>query len=86
MKKFIVIPIMMMGCLAPRDLPRRVELNPDKFVKTVLIDLRWNGQNAKEPWKVPMRIGESFFDPQGIELRLVRDPEDPERFWLEEVK
>ena len=86
MKKFIVIPIMMMGCLAPRDLPRRVELNPDKFVKTVLIDLRWDGQDAKEPWKMPMRIGESFFDPQGIELRLVRDSEDPERFWLEEVK
>ena len=86
MKKLILIPIMIMGCLAPRDLPKRVELRPEKFVKTVMVDLRWDGQDAKKPWRASMRIGESFFDPQGIELRLTRDPEDPDRFWLEEVK
>ena len=83
MKKFILIPIMFMGCLNPKQIPNRVQKNPDKFVRTILIDVRWNGNDVNEPWRKAIHLDKMFYDNLGSKLTLTQDPYNPDLFWLE---
>ena len=83
MKKFILIPIMLIGCLNPKQIPNRVQKNPDKFVRTILIDVKWNGFDVNQPWRNAIFLDKTLYDNLGSQLTLTQDPDNPDLFWLE---